>query len=162
MTGRRERVRQEPQQSEPTQEPPPEEPIIVDDVDKLEVKQHTNTNRGLFCIDSDTDSTRDEPTYEYVPYTQEKRVIKYSIDFDDEFNDDMWTTLPPTDNTDEDIKEPSIINDELKTEDNQQIIDVIIDPKEKLKQLISIEEQPSILHDFELIEIPKIEIIEKY
>lgn len=163
MTRRRERVRQEPQQSEPTQGPPPEEPIIVDDVDKLEVKQHTNANRGLFCIDSDsdTDSTRDEPTYEYVPYTQEKRVIKYSIDFDDEFNDDMWTTFPPTDNTNEDIKEPSINNDELKTEDNQQILDVIIDPKEKLKQLISIEEQPSILHDIELIEIPNTETIEK-
>ena len=104
MTGRRVRVRQEPQQSEPTQEPPPEEPIIVDDVDKLEVKQHTNANRGLFCIDSDTDSTRDEPTYEYVPDTQEKRVINYSIDFDDEFNDDMWITSPPTNNTNEDEK----------------------------------------------------------
>ena len=158
MTGRRVRVRQEPQQSEPTQEPPLEEPITVDNVDKLEVKQHTNTNRGLFCIDSDTDSTRDEPTYEYVPVTQEKRVIKYSIDFDDEFNDDMWITSPPSNNTNEDTKAVSINNDELnnevyilvselKTEDNQQIIDVIIDPKEKLKQLITLEEQPSILHD---------------
>ena len=101
MTGRRVRVRQE-QQSEPTQELPPEEPIIIDDVDKLEAKQHTN--RGLFCIDSDTDSTRDEPTYEYVPCTQEKRVIKYSIDFNDEFNDDRWITSPPTNNTNEDKK----------------------------------------------------------
>jgi hypothetical protein len=39
------------------------------------------------CIDSDTDSTRDETDYEYPKesYTNEKRVIKFSIDFDDEF-----------------------------------------------------------------------------
>ena len=94
--------------------------------------------------------------YEYVPCTQEIRVIKYSIDFDDEFNDDMWITSPPTNNTHEDKKAVSINNDELnnevyipvselKTEDNQQIIDVIIDPKEKLKQLITIEEQQTFI-----------------
>ena len=39
---------------------------------------------------------------------------------------------------------------------------IIFDPKEKLKELITLYEQPSILHDIELIEIPNIENIEKY
>ena len=57
VTRRRLRIRQEPQQPKPTQAPPPEQPIIFEDVDKTETKQ-TSTNTCIFCVDSDTDSTR--------------------------------------------------------------------------------------------------------
>ena len=91
-------------------------------------------------------STRDEPTYECIPQSYEKHVIKYSIHFDDEFNDDVWITLPTSDNKNiNDTKSISIeidneVNDEvyaslleLKPEDNQPVIPVI-DPEDQLKQ----------------------------
>ena len=74
VTGRRTRVRNIQQPVDDTPPPSPEPPIIIEDIDDIEVKPQTYTNRGLFCIDSDTDSTRDETDYEYPKesYTHEK------------------------------------------------------------------------------------------
>ena len=152
-----------------------QQPITVKDLDILEVKPQTNTNKCIFCIDSDTDSTRDESEYEYInePYKHEKHVIKFSIDFDDEFVTlpalkpkeikpknviiDTQPTAPPPEEPKEEPKEEPI-NDII---DEQQEEPIIFDPNEKLKELITIYEQPSILHDIELIEIPNIKNIEK-
>ena len=79
MTGRRSRIRQAPQQSESTHAPPPEHPRVFEDADEIEVKQ-TYTNTCIFCMDSETDSTTDETTYEYIPQSYQKQIIKYSVD----------------------------------------------------------------------------------
>ena len=70
--------------------------------------------------------------YQNQQKSYEKHVVQYS---------DVWITTPI---------------------DTQPIsAPIIFDPKEKLKELITLYEQPSILHDIELIEIPNIENIEK-